>query len=171
MCNPNVTTHSWLLLFTAALCRFSKVKDYLTFPSHSQLKSFKKCLCFGICDFWFACLSTNAHPIMISMYSLRGTCCPPVLAACFIKTCVPKAPSGLNRHKYVCLQASLQTHILCSVGAKPPFGTQIFIGGYVPLRDSCSENVPPKEYRETIWDAWTSCEARICHKSAETRHI
>ncbi len=28
-----------------------------------------------------------------------------------------KAPLGQNRHKYVCLQACLQHHILCSVGA------------------------------------------------------
>lgn len=38
---------------------------------------------------------------------------------------VSKAPSGLNRHKYVCLQASLQHHILCSVDAKHPFDTLI----------------------------------------------
>ncbi len=41
---------------------------------------------------------------------------------------VSKAPSGHNRHKYVCLQVNLQHHILCSVGAKHPFDTLIFIG-------------------------------------------
>ncbi len=36
-----------------------------------------------------------------------------------------KAPSGLRRHKYMCLQTSLQHHILCSPGAKLPFDLNI----------------------------------------------
>ena len=40
---------------------------------------------------------------------------------------VSKAPSGLNRHKYVCLQANMQHHIFVSVGAKHPFDTLIYL--------------------------------------------
>ena len=55
---------------------------------------------------------------------------------------VSKAPSGHNRHKYVCLQVNLQHHILCSVSAKSLFDILIFIRdcwfnqyffGYLPV--------------------------------------
>ena len=47
-----------------------------------------------------------------------------------------KAPSGHNRHKYVCLQVNLQDHILCSVGAKHPFDTLILLD----KKAVCAEN-------------------------------
>lgn len=49
------------------------------------------------------------------------------LSFCILYMQVLKAPLGQNRHKYMCLQASLQHYILCSVGAKPLFNTLIKI--------------------------------------------
>lgn len=42
-----------------------------------------------------------------------------------------KALSGYNQHKYMCLQACLQHHILCMVGAKHPFDTLIIKSNYM----------------------------------------
>ncbi len=66
---------------------------------------------------------------------------------------VLKAPSGHNRHKYVCLQASLQQHTFCSVSAEHSFNTLTKISALHPKTQIPERNnffTKNEEIRQTI---------------------
>lgn len=73
-----------------------------------------------------------------------------------------KAPSGRNRHKYVCLRASLQHHILYSVSAKHSFDTNIILyrKSYVFLFSNINDIVNDNTIESKI--NYTQERGRIC---------